>query len=185
MHPCPNALTPSSPARSPAVVRLLVAAAAGFALVAVSCGAPTYHCGSGQRGRCPSTLGDDDGLRAPVPERSRWKLHVGLGMGTAGLLASGVGTTQLMLADVRRSDAAAKDDRSSRTLLEDKAEAAEDIGYLSLGIGVPLATVGLVLILVDVIEGPPRPAPITAPTPAAASLTLLPGPTGVSVRWGF
>lgn len=85
-------------------------------------------------------------LPAPVePESGDWRLYSGVALLTAGLLGSGVGTANLVMADRYRTDAAAASDPRKADGYEADALMADTVAAYGLGVGISCAVVGALL----------------------------------------
>ena len=90
-------------------------------------------------------------------EPSRWQLYTGIALESVALVSAGVAGSQLILANDRRDEATTATGIGERAYLLDQAESHERISGWGFGIGVPLAVVGGVFILIDVLTDAPEP----------------------------
>ena len=109
-------------------------------------------------------------------ENSRWKLWTGIAVDGAALVAAGLGTANLLLADQKRASARNATAMGERAFFLDQAERHDRLAAWSFGVGAPLAVVGLGFIIADVVEAS-RIRPFE-PKKERAATSVIPAYTG-------
>lgn len=174
----------------PAVPSLLLAVAV---LLLSGCGPPTVvQCEPTSRCDRWGELQEQDREdleRSRWRNRTRWKLNLGLGMVSAGLVGTGVGTAYVLLATDREDDAAVQTERRIAEAMLDEAQDQRTVGAVALAASIPLIVAGLVFVVVDAAEPEPD---FGASHPSSSGVRLAPvvtgarGPAaGVSAEWAF